>query len=241
MDPLTSNSPPGSLSSATHRVTVYWLKLISNVGIRRVEASKERGRIGTDGGEWEIFVMKYGGTNDTRIKARLRNEAELKSRRARKKEDKQWAHSTFYRDSEPSVGVYLFINWKEIELPFHPALLLSPHFFSLFLCLYDIFLFPSFQSLRSSFFFSAMEVESRQERGFADKSAERERKRERERGRGKERERERERSCGRKKRIEIAQDFRTEMEVRYRKPRFSSSRIFSRAMVHEIMFPRNDG
>ena len=192
MDPLTSNSPPGSLSSATHRVTVYWLKLISNVGIRRVEASKERGRIGTDGGEWEIFVMKYGGTNDTRIKARLRNEAELKSRRARKKEDKQWAHSTFYRDSEPSVGVYLFINWKEIELPFHPALLLSPHFFSLFLCLYDIFLFPSFQSLRSSFFFRRWKWKAGRN-GVSQIKArnERERERERERGRGKERERER--------------------------------------------------
>ena len=116
----------------------------------------------------------------------------------------------------------------------------SPLFLSLSLSL-RYFSFSFFPVSSFFFFFSAMEVESRQERGFADKSAERERKREREReGEGK-RERERERSCGRKKRIEIAQDFRTEMEVRYRKPRFSSSRIFSRAMVHEIMFPRNDG
>ena len=100
-----------------------------------------------------------------------------------------------------TVEVYLFINWKEIELPspflslslYHP--LLSSSFFSLFL-------------FSSSFF-----RQWKRAKGVSRKKARkggvcvREREREGERIR---------RSCGRKKRIEIAQDFRTEMEIRYR-------------------------
>ena len=61
--------------------------------------------------------MKYGGTNDTRIKARLRNEAEVKSRRAKKREKERKKRE---EDSSGgtqhilsrfrTVGVYLFIN-----------------------------------------------------------------------------------------------------------------------------------
>ena len=102
-----------------------------------------------------------------------------------------------------TVEVYLFINWKEIELP-SPFLSLSLSPSSFFFFFFSLpFLF---------FFFSAMEASKR---GLAEKGAERWCVCEKEREREREGERIR-RSCGRKKRIEIAQDFRTEMEIRYR-------------------------
>lgn len=78
-----------SLSAATHRVTGVLVEINLQRGLARGgEARREgesRDRRPRVQREWEIFVMKYGGTNDTRIKAGLRNEAELKSRRARKR------------------------------------------------------------------------------------------------------------------------------------------------------------
>ena len=109
--------------------------------------------------------MKHGGTNDTRIKARLRNEAEVKSRRAKKKEKGKkrkriaaGGHTAHSIEIQNRRGLSLY------KLKRNRATLLSLSL-SLSLFAHHTFLHSSF----FFFFFSAMEVESRQERGFAEK------------------------------------------------------------------------
>mgnify|MGYP004593766965 CR=1 FL=1 len=150
---------------------------------RERKRERERERIGDRrrSREGEIFAMKHGGTNDTRIKARLRNEAEVKSRRAKKKEKGKkrkriaaGGHTAHSIEIQNRRGLSLY------KLKRNRATLLSLSL-SLSLPTTLFFILPFFSS-----FFSAMEVESRQERGFAEKGRgtregmiERERERER--------------------------------------------------------------
>ena len=124
-----------------------------------------------------------------------------------------------------TVEVYLFINWKEIELP-SPFLSLSLSPSSFFFFFFSLpFLF---------FFFSAMEASKR---GLAEKGAERcvcE----------KERERERERESGARAVVKRELKLRKTFVRKWRSGIETAIFIIenlSRSMVHEIMFPRNDG
>lgn len=119
-----------SLSFATHRVTVYWLKLISSRGLAwRVEAGKERGRIGGMGNfRNEVPGGGGGGTNDTRIKAKLRNEAELRSGGGEKK---RMAH--FLSEIQNRRGLSLYkLKRNRATIPFSLSLSITLFFLLLF-------------------------------------------------------------------------------------------------------------